>query len=79
MSTGKFIALSVAWALASLTMGVVTAVFVTEILRLVGIVETGSSGYSTSLNVVTFGTFVALVGVPFVFRRRFIDKDVDDG
>ncbi len=79
MSTGKFIALSVAWVLASLTMGVVVAVFLTEILRLVGIVESGSPGYSTSLNVVTFGTFIALVAVPFIFRKRFNDKDADDG
>ncbi len=79
MSTGKFIALSIAWVLASLTMGVVTAVFVTEILRLLGIVESGSPGYSTSLNIVTFGTFAALVAVPFVFRKRFTDRDADDG
>ncbi|MCL1597906.1 MAG: hypothetical protein M3094_01885 [Actinomycetia bacterium] len=78
MSTGKLIALSVAWVLASLTMGVVVAVLVTEILRLLGIIETGSSGYSTSLNVVTFGTFAVLLGVPFVFRKRFIGTDIED-
>lgn len=78
MSTGKLITLSVAWVLASLTMGVVVAVLVTEILRLVGIVETGSPGYATSLNVVTFGTFAVLLGVPFVFRKRFIGTE-DDG
>jgi hypothetical protein len=79
MSTGKLILLSVAWVLASLTMGVVVGVFVTEILRLAGLVETGSSGYSLSLNVVTFGVFILLVAVPFVFRRRFVEKDANDG
>ncbi len=78
MSTGKLIVFSVAWILASLTMGVVVGVLVTEILRLVGVVETGSSGYSLSLNVVTFSTFVALLAVPFVFRRRFTGGDADD-
>lgn len=79
MSTGKLIVMSIAWVLASLTMGVVVAVLVTEILRLVGIVETGSSGYSLSLNVVTFSVFAILVAVPFVFRKRFAGKDVTDG
>ena len=79
MSTGKLIALSVAWLLASLTMGVVTAIFMTEILRLSGIVETGSSGYSLSLNVITFSVFGILVAVPFAFRKRFTGNDANDG
>jgi len=79
MSTGKFIVLSVAWVLASLTMGVVTAVFVTEILRLIGVVETGSSGYSLSLNIITFAVFAVLVAVPFLFRKRFAGKEENDG
>jgi len=79
MSTGKLILLSIAWVLASLTMGVVVAVIVTEVLRLAGIVETGSPGYSLSLNIVTFSVFVVLVAVPFVFRKRFTGDDANDG
>ncbi len=79
MSTRKLIVLAVAWVLASLTMGVVVAVFVTEILRLVGVVESGSSGYSTSLDVVTLVVFVGLVAVPFVFRDRFTGTGEDEG
>ncbi len=79
MSTSKLIFLSIAWVLASLTMGVVVAVFVTEALRFVGIVETGSSGYSLSLNVITFSVFAILVAVPFVFRKRFTGTEANDG
>jgi hypothetical protein len=53
---------------------VVTAAVVAEALRLIGVVDT-DSGYPIALNV-TFGVvFVALVAVPFVFRRRFSSRE----
>jgi len=79
MSTGKLILFIVGWTLASMAIGVVTAIVGTEVLRAVGIVETGTPGYNLSLNIITFATFVVLVSVPFVFRKRFVSEESDDG
>ncbi len=79
MSTGKLILFIVGWTLASMAIGVVTAIVGTEILKVVGIVETGTPGYNLSLNVITFTTFVVLVAIPFVFRKRFVSGESDDG
>jgi len=78
MSTGKLIVLTIAWVLASITIGVVTGVFLTEILVLTGLLDTGSREYSTSLNIITFSTFAVVVVVPFVFRKRFRSSEPDD-
>lgn len=75
MSTGKLIAFSIAWVFASMTIGVVTAVVVTEFLSLIGLVDTGTDGYNISLNVITFTLFVVLISIPFVFRKRFVEED----
>jgi hypothetical protein len=69
--TPKVIAMFVAWVLASVMMAVVTAIIVTEILRAIGIVDSGSSSYSIAINLTFVLVFAALVAVPFVFRRRF--------
>lgn len=69
----------VGWTLASMAIGVVTAIVGTEVLRVVGIVETGTPGYNLSLNIITFTTFVVLVAVPFIFRKRFMSEESDDG
>ena len=79
MSTGKLVAFFIAWIFASMTIAVVTAVVVTEILTLLGAVATGTRGYDLSLNIVTFATFAVLVSIPFVFRRRFTSERSDEG
>jgi CBS domain containing-hemolysin-like protein len=71
MSTGKLILLTIGWVLASLTIGIVVGVFLTEILVLVGLVDTGSTEYSISLNVIALSAFAVVVVVPLVFRTRF--------
>jgi hypothetical protein len=69
--TGKLIALMLGWVLASVMIALVTAIVVVELLRLVGVAESGTSGYTVALNAV-FGVVLAvLVAVPFLFRRRF--------
>jgi membrane protein YdbS with pleckstrin-like domain len=69
--TGKLIALMLGWVLASVMIALVTAIVVVEVLRLLGIAESGKSGYTLALNAV-FGVVLAvLVAVPFLFRRRF--------
>lgn len=71
MPTGKLIALMLGWVLASVMIAVVTAIVVVEMVRLLGVVESGTSGYTLALNAV-FGVVLAvLVAVPFLFRRRF--------
>lgn len=71
MPTGKLIALMLGWVLASVMIALVTAIVVVEVLRLLGIAESGTSGYTLALNAV-FGVVLAvLVAVPFLFRRRF--------
>ena len=71
MPTWKLILLFVAWVFASVMIAVVTAILATEILRAVGIVESGESSYTVALNAVFGVVLVVLVAVPFVFRRRF--------
>lgn len=71
MPTGKLIALMLGWVLASVMIAVVTAIVVVELLRLLGIAESGTSGYSVALNIVFGVVLAALVAVPFVLRRRF--------
>ena len=71
MPAWKLILLFVAWLLASVMIAVVMAILGTEVLRLVGIVESGESSYSVVLNVLFGVVLVVLVAVPFVFRRRF--------
>lgn len=71
MSTPRIIGLLIAWILASVTIAVVTAIVATEVLRLLGLVETGEPSYGIALNVVFVVVLVVLVAVPFVFRSRF--------
>jgi len=78
MSTGKLILLTIGWILASLTIGIVVGVFLTEILVLVGLVDTGSVEYSTSLNIIALSVFAIVVVVPLVFRKRFRPDDEGD-
>jgi hypothetical protein len=75
VSTPKLIAMMIAWVLASVMIAVVAAIVVTEILRAVGIVETGSASYDVSINAVFAVVFLAVVSVPVVFRRRFTSKE----
>ncbi|MEN8239592.1 MAG: hypothetical protein ABFR53_10360 [Actinomycetota bacterium] len=78
MSLPKLVLLSVAWVFASITIGVVAGVFLTEILVLAGVVDTGTSEYSASLNMITFSVFAVVVVVPFVFRTRFRSGEPED-
>jgi uncharacterized membrane protein len=69
--------LAVAWVFASVAIGVVTAIVLTEALSLIGIVDSGTSSYSVSLNVISVVVFLGLVAVPVVFRDRFVDAGVN--
>jgi membrane protein YdbS with pleckstrin-like domain len=71
MSTGKLIVLTITWILASITMGIVIGVLLTEILVATGLVDNGSREYSISLNVIALTVFVVIVTVPLIFRKRF--------
>jgi hypothetical protein len=71
MSTTRLIVYFAAWVAASLMMAVVAAVLVVEVVRLVGIAESGSTSYEVVLNVTFLVTAIALIAVPFVFRARF--------
>jgi hypothetical protein len=75
MSTWKIVAMSIAWLFTSAFISVVTAAVSTEILRLVGVVTPEDTSYQIALNVVFVVVFVALISVPFVFRRRFVTKE----
>ena len=78
MSTGKLIVLTIAWILASITIGVVVGVLLTEILVLTGLVDNGSREYTVSLNITSFASFAVVVTVPLVFRKRFTAEAIDD-
>ncbi|MDK1017781.1 MAG: hypothetical protein QGD89_00015 [Actinomycetota bacterium] len=75
MSTWKLVALLVAWTFTALAIGVVTAIVLTEMLRLVGVVRVGHSSYSIALNTIALGVFVVLVAVPLLFRERFANRE----
>ena len=79
MSTGKLIVLTIAWILASITIGLVVGVLLTEILVLIGLIDNGTDEYSTSLSIIAFSAFAVVVTVPFVFRKRFTAEGDDDG
>jgi len=70
MKLGLFV---VAWVLASLAIGVVVAIVVTEALALLGVVTSGQSSYSVALNLTALLVFVSVASVPLVFRKRFVD------
>ena len=78
MSTGKLIVLTIAWVLASITIGVVVGVFLTEILVVTGLVDNGSREYTISLNIIAFSAFAVVVVVPLVFRKRFTADVIND-
>jgi hypothetical protein len=71
MSTARVVGLMIAWILASVMIAVVTAIVATEVLRVLGFVETGEASYAITINVVFGVTLIALIAVPFVFRHRF--------
>jgi hypothetical protein len=78
MSTGKLIVLTIAWVFASITIGIVVGVILTEILVLIGLVDNGSREYTISLNIIAFSAFAVVVTLPLVFRNRFAAEALDD-
>jgi hypothetical protein len=78
VGTLKLIGLGVAWMLASLAIAVVAAMLGTELLDVVGVVESGETSYTVAINSILLLVFVGLVLVPFLLRNRFVDSDVDD-
>lgn len=78
MGTWKLIGLGIAWALASIAIAFVTAILGTELLDVVGIVESGESSYTIAINAILLVVFVGLILVPFLLRNRFVDPDVSE-
>ena len=68
-----------AWVLAAVAIAVVTSIVLTELLVLVGVVDWASSQYAWVINVVALVTFLVLVSVPFVFRKRFVEPAARSG
>jgi hypothetical protein len=75
MSTLKLIGLAIAWMLASLAIAFVAAIILTELLDVIGLVESGESSYTVVINIILLVVFAGLVLVPFLFRGRFVDPD----
>lgn len=75
MSTSRLILLFLFWALASVAIAVVTAIVGTEILRVVGVVESGSSSYDLAINAIFVVVFAVLVAIPLVLRRHFAMRE----
>ena len=78
MAKGKLIMLTIAWVLASITIGVVAGVFLTELLVLTGLVDPGTFEYSVSLNIIALSVFVVVAVVPLLFRSRFRTSESRD-
>ncbi|MGI9528583.1 MAG: hypothetical protein ACR2NG_02645, partial [Acidimicrobiia bacterium] len=62
----------VAWAFVAAFIGVVTAIVGTEVLRVIGVVDSNNDSYQISINVIWAVVFVVVLAVPFVFRARFV-------
>ncbi len=75
MSTLKILGLAAAWALASVPIAVVFAVVLTELLHVIGLVESGQESYSWALDGIALVTFLLLLAVPFLLRRRIGGED----
>lgn len=78
MGTLKLIGLGIAWALASIAIAFVAAILGTELLDVVGIVESGESSYTIAINAIMLAVFIGLILVPFFLRNRFVDPDVSE-
>ncbi len=75
MSTLKLIGLGIAWILAAVAIAVVAGIVLTEILDVVGVVESGRSSYTWAINGIALVVFVVLVALPFILRDRFEATD----
>ena len=73
MSAWKLVALMIGWVLAAIAIAIVTAILLTEVLVLIGIVDGGTPSYSLALNGLALVVFIPLVLVPIIFRKRFVD------
>ena len=73
MPTWKLIALMIGWFLASIAISIVISIVLTEVLVLVGFIDWGTPQYSWAINAIALVGFVALVAVPFILRKRFVD------
>jgi len=78
VGTLKLIGLGILWMLASIAIAVVAAMIGTELLDVVGVVESGETSYTVAINSILLLAFVGLILVPFLLRDRFVDPDVDD-
>jgi Na+/H+ antiporter NhaD/arsenite permease-like protein len=78
VGTLKLIGLGIAWMLASIAIAVVAAMLGTELLDVVGVVESGETSYTVAINSILVLVFVGLILIPFLLRDRFVDPDVDD-
>lgn len=73
MSWSKLVLFSVAWILAAVSIAVVAAIVFTELLDVIGIVESGQQSYTRVINTIALVVFIALLAVPVVLRSRFSD------
>ena len=78
MSRRRIVLMYVAWLFVAAFCGVVAAIVVAEVLRLIGVVESGEPSYQRALNLIWFVVFVGVAAVPFVFRSRFSDSEPKD-
>jgi hypothetical protein len=63
----------VGWFFASIAIAIVISIVLTEVLVLVGFIDWGTPEYLWILNGMALVLFLALMAVPFVFRKRFVD------
>lgn len=67
-----------AWILASIAIAVVAAIVLTELLDVIGIVESGETSYTFAINTILLAVFVVLVLIPYLFRDRFMPAEADE-
>ncbi len=73
MPTWKLLVMIVGWILASVAIAIVISIVLTEFLVLVGLIDWDTSEYAWILNGMALVLFLALVSVPIVFRKRFVE------
>jgi hypothetical protein len=77
MSAWKLVALMIGWVLAAVAIAVVTAILLTELLVLIGVVDWGTPSYSWAINGLALVVFIPLVLVPVIFRKRFVEPPAE--
>ncbi|GMQ84823.1 MAG: hypothetical protein BMS9Abin07_0388 [Acidimicrobiia bacterium] len=77
VETWKLVAAYLGWLLASSAIALLFALLLAEVVGLLGVLETGSTGQRRLVDITAVAGFVLLALVPFLLRGRFVGSGDD--